>query len=300
MVEELARLHRELPAPDGALRHPRPERGADAGRPHRHHARRPARRASGRRAASIAARPTASPPSSWAAPTCCRSGARRRRRTAGAGRVVSATAPAARDAPRPLGPAADCLLCVRPHDLEARRRRTSGANRLDGTVGFVALAGRSSTASTLDVEGATCASPAARCRTPPRPARCLAVHFAAEDATLIADERSAVTEARRATRRAGRGVPGGLWIAAAAAAARRPVLLPAVADRPPGAHGAGSRRSLVGPARSVLGSRPLPQRAPQHARDRPRRQRRLPRAGLHPGAHPLLRALSRARASRRG
>ena len=76
MLDELARLHRELPHLTGAVRDARPKRGAHARRPHRHHAVRPARSRRALPAGSTTNRRTGSPPSSSAAPTCCRSRSR--------------------------------------------------------------------------------------------------------------------------------------------------------------------------------------------------------------------------------
>ena len=116
-------------APDGALRHARPDRGADACRSHRHHARRQAGRV--RPLATLYRnRRTASPRSSSAGPTCCRCAVQD---TAGSVARVQLRRRAGRaHASRRSAERQDSLLCVRPHALalppddarqQLRRRR---------------------------------------------------------------------------------------------------------------------------------------------------------------------------------
>ena len=62
---EMKQLHQRLGS-DHDLRHPRPDRGADAGRPHRRHERRRHPAARRRRTRSTTGRPTASSPASSA------------------------------------------------------------------------------------------------------------------------------------------------------------------------------------------------------------------------------------------
>ncbi len=90
-------------------------------------------------------------------------------------------------APHHLPPAQqDCLLCIRPHDVSLRPT-DDAVNILTGIVRAVVWQGDLHSV-TLDVEGHTLRVSCTPLREPPQPGAVAAVHFAAEDATLIPEE----------------------------------------------------------------------------------------------------------------
>ena len=186
MVEEIARLHAELPGPDHSLRHARPERGADARRPHRHPAR------TGRSAPSAGRGDLyRRPPNRFSAeflgranllPVVVESDADASGLVAvraGEERLVVAGADERAGAPR--------LLCVRPQNLTlARRRRRT---RTGSPARCAKSTGRAScTHLVAEVGDALLRVVATRLPTTPTRGERLDMFFAPDDASLIAEE----------------------------------------------------------------------------------------------------------------
>ena len=78
-----------------------------------------------------------------------------------------------------------CLLCIRPHDL-ALAAREPDANMLTGSVREVRWKGELHDL-TLEVEGETLRLTSVALRAPPEPGTAACVHFSPDDATLIPD-----------------------------------------------------------------------------------------------------------------
>jgi 2-aminoethylphosphonate transport system ATP-binding protein len=83
-----------------------------------------------------------------------------------------------------LAPGAKALLCVRPHEVTLQPAAGAG-NRIEAVVQSVVWQGDMHNIS-LDAQGTTLRLTCAPLREPPRPGDPLAVHFAAEHAVLIA------------------------------------------------------------------------------------------------------------------
>jgi 2-aminoethylphosphonate transport system ATP-binding protein len=129
------------------------------------------------------------PPNRFAAEFLGRANLLRVRREAGDGPfarvrlgdvVLQAMAP-----PRPLD--GELLLCLPPHDVSLAPVRVSANNTLPATVVEVRWLGEQHSI-TLDVFGQTLRVVSPPLRDPPLAGTALPIHFAAEDATLIADE----------------------------------------------------------------------------------------------------------------
>ena len=119
---------RRLPLHDH-LRHPRPERGDDHGRPDRRHECAAASSSWARRRRSTTSRAPSSSPASSAAATS--SAARR-----STPRASRSPAPPSHAAARPLAPVPTCAVSIRQHDIRIARRRpaTADGNAVQGTV----------------------------------------------------------------------------------------------------------------------------------------------------------------------
>ncbi len=81
----------------------------------------------------------------------------------------------------------DCLLCVRPHDINLGD--TAADNELTGVVQSVRWQGELHSI-TLEAQGHTLRLVSTPLRTPPEPGSWCTIRFAAEDATLIAEDDS--------------------------------------------------------------------------------------------------------------
>ena len=88
--------------------------------------------------------------------------------------------------PTSLEPGAACLLCVRPHDLGLTPSRERD-NALEGKVDSALWQGDQHSIA-LEVQGVTLRIASAPLPEPPLPGTSLAVHFAADSATLIPED----------------------------------------------------------------------------------------------------------------
>ncbi len=87
----------------------------------------------------------------------------------------------------PVALAGDVLLCLRPHDIFLAPVTVAPANTLHATVVDVQWLGEQHSI-VLDVAGQALRLVSTPLRDPPAPGAVVAVHFAAEDASLIAEE----------------------------------------------------------------------------------------------------------------
>jgi 2-aminoethylphosphonate transport system ATP-binding protein len=87
--------------------------------------------------------------------------------------------------PANLDPGADCVLCVRPHDLALARGNEE--NSLEGSVQSALWQGDQHSI-TIEVDRVSLRIASAPLPEPPQPGTTLRVHFPADNATLIPED----------------------------------------------------------------------------------------------------------------